>query len=74
MEQQDYIYDVFLSYRRAPPVGDWVKNHFYPLGEHFPPEAEQTQQRDLSKWRISAPAFAETKGLVELEMEMQSIV
>jgi hypothetical protein len=29
--EQDYIYDIFLSYRRRPPVGDWVKHHFYPL-------------------------------------------
>lgn len=27
----DYMYDVFLSYRRANPVGDWVHNHFHPL-------------------------------------------
>lgn len=26
----DYQYDVFLSYRRDPPVGEWVSNHFYP--------------------------------------------
>src|SRR5215475_4164150 len=26
----DYEYDVFLSYRRGPPVGEWVNNHFYP--------------------------------------------
>jgi hypothetical protein len=25
----DYQYDVFLSYRRGAPVGDWVNNHFY---------------------------------------------
>ena len=163
MEQNDYIYDIFLSYRRKPPVGDWVKNHFYPLldqwlpqamsrepnifidleeieigsrwsrkisnalkvsrcllpiwsadyfqstwclaewhsmmkredllgykteqnpagliypvvffdGEHFPPEAQQTQQKDLRKWNISSPVFAETRGFVELEKEMQSIV
>lgn len=24
-----YVYDVFLSYRRDPPVGEWVNNHFY---------------------------------------------
>jgi macrodomain Ter protein organizer (MatP/YcbG family) len=27
----DYQYDVFISYRRPNPVGDWVKNHFHPL-------------------------------------------
>jgi TIR domain len=25
-----YQYNVFLSYRRRTPVGDWVHNHFYP--------------------------------------------
>lgn len=25
-----YAYDVFLSYRRRPPVLDWVENHFHP--------------------------------------------
>lgn len=25
-----YEYDLFLSYRRDPPVGEWVNNHFYP--------------------------------------------
>lgn len=35
--EQDYVYDLFLSYRRRPPVGDWVKNHFYPLLEKWLP-------------------------------------
>jgi hypothetical protein len=26
----DYEYDLFLSYRRGAPVGDWVRNHFLP--------------------------------------------
>lgn len=25
-----YLHDVFLSYRRSSPVGDWVHNHFVP--------------------------------------------
>lgn len=25
-----YLYDVFLSYRRKPPIEPWIKNHFYP--------------------------------------------
>ena len=160
--EQDYIHDVFLSYRRIPPVGDWVRNHFHPLlskwlplsmpyepkifideeiqkgskwpfklrnalknsrclvtvwspdyfrsswclaewhsmmkqekllnlktvenpdgliypvvfadGEHFPPEAKQTQQKDLRNWNISSPAFVNTIGYVEFEKEMQSVV
>ncbi len=35
--EQDYVYDIFLSYRRKPPVGDWVRNHFYPLIEKWLP-------------------------------------
>lgn len=26
----NYEYDLFLSYRRTPPVSNWVINHFYP--------------------------------------------
>jgi hypothetical protein len=25
-----YKYDIFLSYKREPPISDWVMNHFYP--------------------------------------------
>lgn len=28
---EDYVYDVFVSYRHKPPVLDWVRNHFFPL-------------------------------------------
>jgi hypothetical protein len=161
MEDKDYIYDVFLSYRRRPPVGDWVKYHFYPLlvkwlpqcmpheprvfidlnvdtgaqwplslshaiqhsrcllsvwspdyfrsdwclaewhsmqkrenllgfgnlhnrsgliypvvysdGQHFPNEAKNTQSRDLRLWNCSYPYFSETKGIVELEREVQIV-
>jgi hypothetical protein len=34
----DYIYDVFVSYRHRQPVMDWVKNHFYPLLEQRLPD------------------------------------
>lgn len=27
----DYQYDIFISYRHAAPMLDWVKAHFYPL-------------------------------------------
>jgi hypothetical protein len=46
--EQDYIYDIFLSYRRRPPVGDWVKYHFYPL---------------LSKW-LNQAMPRDTNGLI----------
>lgn len=35
---EDYVYDVFVSYRRRQPVLDWVKNHFYPLLEQRLPD------------------------------------
>jgi hypothetical protein len=42
MPNDGYEYDVFISYRRADPVGGWVQNHFFPLlemwlCESFPP-------------------------------------
>ena len=30
-----YDYDIFLSYHRGPPVGDWVHNHFHQLLEQW---------------------------------------
>lgn len=30
-----YEYDFFISYRRDPPVGTWVTNHFAPLLEQW---------------------------------------
>lgn len=35
---QDYLYDVFISYRHKAPMGDWVRNHFHPLLEQWLPE------------------------------------
>jgi hypothetical protein len=29
--QQDYEYDIFISYRRRNPIMDWVRLHFFPL-------------------------------------------
>lgn len=36
---QDYIYDVFISYRHKPPVLDWLRNHFYPMVEQRLPDS-----------------------------------
>ncbi|MDX2041811.1 MAG: toll/interleukin-1 receptor domain-containing protein [Acidobacteriota bacterium] len=36
---EDYLYDVFISYRHKPPVLDWVRNHFYPLLDQWLPSA-----------------------------------
>ena len=30
VEPMDYKYDLFISYRRCPPVGDWVHYHLIP--------------------------------------------
>jgi hypothetical protein len=35
---QAYLHDVFISYRRRSPAGDWVRNHFYPLLEQRLPD------------------------------------
>jgi hypothetical protein len=40
-----YVYDLFVSYTRKGPVGEWVHNHFYPrlsdwLGEYWDGERE----------------------------------
>ena len=35
---EDYLYDVFISYRHKPPMGEWVRNHFYPLLEQRLPD------------------------------------
>jgi hypothetical protein len=49
----------------------------YPIvlfdGEHFPQEAKETQQKDLKKWNSAYPSFSETRGIVELEQEVQFI-
>ena len=36
---EDYIYDVFVSYRHKPPVLDWIRNHFFPVLEQWLPNA-----------------------------------
>lgn len=36
---EDYVYDVFVSYRHKPPVLDWIRNHFFPLLEQWLPNA-----------------------------------
>jgi hypothetical protein len=28
MADADYEYEVFVSYRRLPPISDWVRDHF----------------------------------------------
>lgn len=160
----DYIYDVFVSYRRKPPVLTWLQNHFYPMleqwlpnylpvdkevnifidwqietgdswpnklkkalshsrcllpiwspeyfrskwclaewqtikerekilkiqsfddpsgltfpvvfadGIHFPKEAQQVQyKKDLKKWNCPFESFRDTKGIVELDKQVQFI-
>lgn len=35
---EDYVYDVFVSYRHRGQAMEWVKNHFYPLLEQRLPD------------------------------------
>ena len=50
----------------------------YPIvfadGEHFPEQAKNVQQkRDLCRWNSPYKAFRETRGIVELDQEVQTI-
>lgn len=51
---QDYTYDLFISYRREPPVLDWVKNHFHPLLEQWLPNYTPGRRRPkiFIDWKI----------------------
>lgn len=33
----DYLFDIFISYRRTPLVSGWLKNHFFPMLEQWLP-------------------------------------
>lgn len=55
---QDYMYDVFISYRHKPPVLKWVANHFYPLLEQWLPN--------------SMPYNQETKIFIDSQIETGS--
>jgi len=46
--QMDYQYDVFLSYNRKFPYGQWVDEIFYPL---FLPYLEDAVNRDVSVFK-----------------------
>jgi hypothetical protein len=55
-----YDYDVFLSYHRGSPVGDWVRNHFHELLEQWLSESVlgkaprifiDSQVRTGTEWR-----------------------
>jgi hypothetical protein len=40
-----YEYDVFLSYRRKPPVDQWVQNHFHPQLQDWLDESSAEERR-----------------------------
>ncbi len=52
---QDYMYDIFISYRHKPPVLNWVTNHFLPLLEQWLPN--------------SMPYYHETRIFIDLQIE-----
>lgn len=47
---EDYLYDVFVSYRHKPPVLDWVRNHFYPLLDQWLPSAMAVEPKIFIDW------------------------
>lgn len=47
---EDYLYDVFVSYRHKPPVLDWVRNHFYPLLNQWLPSAMPVEPEIFIDW------------------------
>lgn len=55
---RDYVYDIFISYRREPPVLDWVRNHFYPLLDQWLPNFTPVTQRPkiFIDWQIETGA------------------
>ena len=46
-----YSYDIFLSYHRRPPVGDWVRNHFYPKLSEWLAESSGTEPKIFVDWQ-----------------------
>jgi hypothetical protein len=46
----DYRYDVFLSYSRRSPVGEWVRNHFHPLLDNWLSSVMQHEPRIFVDW------------------------
>jgi hypothetical protein len=66
---QDYLYDVFISYRRRPPMGDWVRNHFYPLVEQRLPDCLPVEHETsiFIDWDIETGAVWPAKLLQALK-------
>jgi TIR domain len=54
---QDYLYDVFISYRHEPPVLDWLNNHFYEL---------------LSRW-LPSTLHAAPKIFIDTQVEKGAV-
>src|SRR5512134_1300064 len=52
----DYVYDVFISYRRKQPVMDWMRLHFFPLLEVILPECMPRAPRIFIDWETETGA------------------
>ncbi|MES0336218.1 MAG: toll/interleukin-1 receptor domain-containing protein [Candidatus Magnetobacterium sp. LHC-1] len=61
--EDDYLYDVFISYRNMDPVNLWVKNQFHPLLRRWlsvsltykPTIFVDWEQRTGDDWRKNIP-------------------
>ncbi|NOT62380.1 MAG: toll/interleukin-1 receptor domain-containing protein [Acidobacteria bacterium] len=42
-------------------------------GDHFPQEAKDTQQKDLSPWNIPHPVFRDTPDYIEFDRQIQVV-
>jgi hypothetical protein len=52
----DYLYDVFLSYRHKAPALDWLSLHFYPMLERWLRSAMGREPAIFVDWNIETGA------------------
>src|SRR5262249_8127901 len=48
----DYLYDVFVSYRHKEPVLDWLRHHFYPKLQRWLPNVMPRDPEIFVDWQI----------------------
>jgi len=54
--EQDYEYDIFISYRRRQPVMDWMRYHFYPMLNERLPDCLPYTPNVFIDWNIETGA------------------